>query len=196
MKAFSFLLVIFLISGSSFGQSSEKFAQNMDKLYEAGNSTFLEEVYESIKYPQEARENCRVGVLKTLISTDTAGAIESIILGNRLGMGIEAEVIRVLNLTSGKWRKGKKLKYPINFAFRIGKNQKDFAGDINITAFAVGYQAHSGCSIPQKGLEKQVRKYRKKGKLEKAKLVYEELLRRYPDSKEYRQGLTEIVKEN
>lgn len=196
MRTFSMLFALLLVRSIGLAQEADQFGKNIAQVYPTGNKAFLLEIYNNVRYPEDARINCRVGVLKTLVAIDTSGNVESVILGNRLGMGIEQEVIRVLMLTSGKWKKGRSFKFPINFGFRIGKSQDEFSGDINITAFAAGPTAHSGCSIPKKELEKQIARFTKKGKSEKAQPLYEELLRRYPDDQGYQQALKEIVKEN
>ncbi|MEM1123279.1 MAG: energy transducer TonB, partial [Bacteroidota bacterium] len=179
MKNVFFSIIFLLLYGICSGQPIDKFASNLDKLYPEGHKAFLNVIYQNVKYPAPARENCRVGKLKTLVSIDTSGAVKSVSLVNRLGMGIDEEVVRVLELTSGNWLKGRSLKYPINFAFRIGDNQKDIEGDIVVTALGIGRRPDGGCSVPIETIEKEIKKYEKKGKFKEVGLLYEELLRRY-----------------
>lgn len=193
MKTIFLIFLSLFLGFNSFGQSEERFNENLDKLYPEGHKVLLDIIYRNIKYPLAARENCRVGTLKTLISIDTTGAIKSVTLVNGLGMGINEEVIRVLKLTSGNWLQGKSFKYPINFAFRIGKNQKDILGDVVVTALTSS-GPDAGCGVSVATIEKNIKKYQKKGKLGLAKLLYEELLRRYPDHPTYRKAYYDLVK--
>ena len=62
---------------------------------------FIEEMIKTIKYPNQARTNCRVGQLKTRIVLTETGELEKIEFLNELGSGIEETVEKAIKKTKG-----------------------------------------------------------------------------------------------
>ncbi|MEM6317792.1 MAG: hypothetical protein AAF960_08980 [Bacteroidota bacterium] len=187
MKILATLFILLLTANISLGQVEHKFSSDLDRLYVGGYEAFQKDIYPFIRYPRRARENCRVGQSKALVFINSSGKIDSIQLLNHISADIDQEVKRILTTTSGNWKKGRTIEYPINFAFRIGQNQEDILGNVVITTMS-----NSTCGVSSEKIEKQIKKLFEKQKFKKTKRLYEELLRRYPNNPVYQQALNSV----
>ena len=79
--------------------------QALDQRYEGGQKAFFKYFGQNVRFPQDARFNCRLGTLLISLKIRPTGGIDSLHFTNalQLGMGIEDEVIRCLIGTKGKW---------------------------------------------------------------------------------------------
>ena len=79
--------------------------QALDQRYEGGQKAFFKYFAQNLRFPQDARFNCRLGTLLISLKIRPTGGIDSLHFTNalQLGMGIEDEVIRCLIGTKGKW---------------------------------------------------------------------------------------------
>ena len=77
-------------------------------------------IAENISYPAMALENDQQGTVNVMFVIDKAGLVKDIaILGSKKGFGLEEEAMRVIKLTSGKWRSAKQRDKPVSMRFRI-----------------------------------------------------------------------------
>lgn len=178
-------------------QSNNTFNGFLDENYIGGSQVFIDEMIKTIKYPNQARTNCRIGQLKTRLVLTEAGEIEKIEFLNKLGSGIEETVEKAIKKTKGKWLKSETMRvFEFKIGFQIGISPV-IPGDINITAigFTQGNNREMVSCGSNKELLKDLTEEMKKKKFKKAKKLCEELLRREPDSEHYN-SLKVMIEEN
>ena len=67
-----------------------------------------------------ALENDMQGTINVMFVVDKAGRVKDIaILGGKKGFGLEEEAMRVIKMTSGKWKPAKQRDKSVNMRFRI-----------------------------------------------------------------------------
>lgn len=77
-------------------------------------------IAENISYPAMALENDQQGTVNVMFVIDKSGLVKDIaILGSKKGFGLEEEAMRVIKLTSGKWKSAKQRDKPVSMRFRI-----------------------------------------------------------------------------
>jgi protein TonB len=77
-------------------------------------------IAENITYPPMALENDMQGTVNVMFVVDKSGRVKDIaILGGKKGFGLEAEAMRVIKMTSGKWKPAKQRDKSVNMRFRI-----------------------------------------------------------------------------
>ena len=77
-------------------------------------------IAENITYPPMALENDMQGTVNVMFVVDKAGRVKDVaILGGKKGFGLEKEAMRVIKLTSGKWKPAKQRDKSVNMRFRI-----------------------------------------------------------------------------
>jgi len=189
---FAFFLLPFT---ATFSQSDiTGFTSNFETVLPAhfvgGIDGFLRHFFEKVKYPADARLNCRSGQLLIKVTVSPKGEVQAVAFLNQLGYGIEEEVESVLKASDGKWNPSS--EGAVLF-FTIGFELEDVAkikGDMKINAYGSG--AHGDGCETTKVIEKQLDKAIMKGKKGKAMAYCEELLRRYPFSAEYTQMYNKV----
>ncbi len=185
-----FCLILLTLTAVSVEAQMSSLSNFLNENYQEGERAFLEKIYKNIDYPKSARDARRVGKLKVIIKITPRGQLKEIEFLNKLGYGLEEEVIRMINLVGNDWKKtdSDSLRtIELVFAFQLG-GIPIIKGDINVTAEGVLCKSN-------KFYLSRFKKFMKKKKYEKAKKVTEELLRRDPDSEKYRE-LDKIVQEN
>ena len=196
MKETLISLTICLLSTFSLAQNMEResFDSNIQEVlknrFNGGFDAFARFFYSQVKYPAEARAECRVGQLLVEVNLSSQGDIIEVQFLNELGKGIEDEVKVILERTKGQWTAASDeavLRFSI--AFNMGKYQIN--GDLNVIAYSatrLGNECEGDAYY-----EDKLQKALESGKTEKAAGYCEELLRRYPFSKEYRRIYKELT---
>lgn len=184
------LLILFLVFCLQIcnAQSSATLKDFLKTNYLPGPKAFLINIYENIKFPIGARTSCTVGKLKMRLVIHQDGFIEKVQFLNMLGNGLEEEAIRVMQFVKKDWltlEKDTTRVVDLTIAWQIGTTQV-IKGDINLVA-------EGRCNSNAYYLRK-LEKMMKKEKYEKAKLITIELLKRDPDSSQFRQ-LDKVVTE-
>jgi TonB family protein len=74
-------------------------------LYEGGDKALVSYIDQSLRYPNEGQDSCRIGIieLKTLINGDGSISINDVIDYSDLGIDYQFEAIRIINSTAGSW---------------------------------------------------------------------------------------------
>lgn len=176
----SIALYVFLLS-LSLQANSISFDEFIEAHYEGGTKGFLTLFYENVNYPNEARSHCVMGVVKIRLTISETGKVEKIGFYNKLGYGIEEEIVRVIELTEGNWKdiNAGNSNVDILIEWRINEEPEEL-GDIRIVTEVQGMTCMSTTL-----LEKRMRKYIKKEKYNKAREVYDFLMYRNPHSLKY-----------
>lgn len=191
----SLIFVLALYTTLFYAQNTQPLIKDsletlLNKGYKGGAKAFYVDLANSMRYPMEARQNCRMGIALVSMKIRPSGAIDSILFRHEveIGMGIETELARCLLLTKGKWLKDTAYtSYDFSVAFQIEDGDK-LKGSILVEAYA---SPPSDCPTIKdaiKGLEKA----KKKEKYKKAIEFCEDILRRMPDSDEYKKELAAL----
>ena len=159
----------------------------LDKRYKGGNKAFFTHIAPILKCPQEARENCRLGILLVRLKIRSSGVIDSIIFRNDtpLGMGIEQEVATVLLSTKGQWTRAVEYSM-IDFSIAFHEEKDKPKATVLVTLYST--DGSQQCPSNQ-DLIKDLEKAKKKEQYKKAVTICEDLIRRFPDSEDYKKEL-------
>ena len=196
-KFIPFLFGCFLILLSSFTfshKSVEKiptvedtrssFYYILDNRFEGKSDAFLDLFSKTVTYPEEAKENCRMGLSMISFTIDKDGKMSNIKYNQKLGFGIEKTLDTFLEKIEGKWKTGRQSEFEMTVGFRIKNGKINYRPDADLIVTATPlYKFSTGdatCSNTE-DLFKKTEKYMKKKKYSKAKPLVEELLRRFPD---------------
>ncbi|MFT6111735.1 MAG: protein TonB [Bacteroidia bacterium] len=75
---------------------------------------------ENLVFPPMAMENDIEGTVNVVFVVDKSGRVKDIaILGGKKGFGLEEEAMRVIKMTSGKWKPAKQRDNAVNMRFRM-----------------------------------------------------------------------------
>ena len=162
----------------------------LDQRYEGGQKAFFKYFGQNVRFPQDARFNCRLGTLLISLKIRPTGSIDSLHFTNdlELGMGIEDDVIRCLIGTKGKWIKTDDyttLNFSIAYCMEEDKERP------KASMLVVGYGSPSHCPTYQDNV-KAFEKAKKKKNYKEAIALCEDLLRRRPLSEVYKKELAEL----
>ena len=88
--------------------------------FPGGDAGLQRFIAENITFPPMALENDMQGTVNVMFVVDKSGRVRDvIILGRKKGFGLEDEAMRVIKLTSGRWRPAKQRDKSVNMRFRI-----------------------------------------------------------------------------
>jgi hypothetical protein len=166
------------------------FTNVLNKRFKGGENAFMKFLGQNLKYPMDARLNCRIGTVSATVKIRSTGVIDSILFKNEvmLGLGIEEEVARCLLSTKGQWTKVDEysaLSLKINFDM-----DESNLKNANVSIIAFGLPAN-GCPT-NKDVINAFKKAKKKQKTQEAIELCEDILRRLPNSEEYKLELKNL----
>ena len=204
-KAILILALSFGIMSISWAQqentpATSRFA-NIKKLldyrYKGGFYTFEKDFFEQVKYPDEARKNCVIGIIIASFQVDCDGNYNPIKtkLKNPLHYGIEEEINKFLISTQGHWnvchdKKYTRFEIPIQFTME-GTVTNDEDAAIVLEGKNPGYPCTSDSIYLQRA-----KKYLKKHKMKKAAKNLGVLIQRNPYTVEYYELLKQTIADN
>lgn len=89
-------------------------------IYLGGEQALLKHIEENINYPQEAKDSGIQGrvIVEFVVDIDST-VTEARCVNRKLGLGLEKEAIRIINLTSGNWEPAKLNNVYKRMRFRI-----------------------------------------------------------------------------
>ncbi len=167
-----------------------KFYYVLDNRYKGGSDAFLELFEQKIKYPNDALENCRVGMSKVNLKVDKDGNM-TYELSNPLGFGIDKAVSDFMDLTKSEWKawnRASELDLTIGFSI-VNSSDSYYPHEADLVIKRrPTYKWSTGdmfCASDESNTKK-INKLMKKKKYAKALPYIEEMLRRYPDNEEYK----------
>jgi Ca-activated chloride channel family protein len=73
----------------------------------------------NLRYPQSAKEMCIMGKVYVSFLIDKAGNVTNVKVLRGIGCGCDEEAVRVIKLTSGKWKPGKQNGKPVKVTMTI-----------------------------------------------------------------------------
>jgi len=157
----------------------------LDNRFEGKSDAFLEIFNKTVTYPNEAKENCRMGLSKITFTIDKDGKMSEVKYNQKLGFGIDKSLDKFLKKIENKWKAfNRPTEFELTVGFRIKNGTINYRPDADLMVIARPiYQFSTGdasCGNTDE-LFKKVEKYMKKKKHSKAKPLVEELLRRFPD---------------
>ncbi|MBN2614564.1 MAG: energy transducer TonB [Bacteroidales bacterium] len=200
-KVFFLISSLLFFSHFSFAQnqvSTNEFRLNqlktlMDYRFVGGYYGFESMFLKSVKYTDEARQNCIVGIVIASFDVNCKGVITNIKLRNPLGYKMDDQISAFLKSTKGHWNPCQDQKYThfeVPFMFNL-KNTRTNTAD---AAFVyVGDNPGYAC-LSDAYYMKKIKAALKKKKGNKAKDFLEILIHRDPYNTEYYQLLDQSIK--
>jgi hypothetical protein len=187
-----------LASGQQENTAAASRFENIKKLldyrYKGGFFTFEKDFLEQVKYPDEARKNCVIGIVIASFYVDCDGNYNPMKtrLKNPLHFGIEQEISKFLNSTQGHWnichdKKYTRFEIPIQFTMEGTVTNEDDAA-IVLEGKNPGYACTSDSVYLQRAI-----KYLKKNKMKKAAKNLGILIQRNPYNNEYYEMLKKTI---
>lgn len=172
------------------------YTEKMNKRYSNGKDGFLKDIAKEINCPKKARENCIVGYSILNFRIDAQGLIKDIEFVNQMGFGIDEEVIRSLNSTSGKWLEaGEDTKFQLPILFLLSNKKIGKYGCESLIVISAYSSANSNCKeiLSDDELLKKAEKLESSKKKNSKQLLkaYEDLARRFPFDKSYKEKIKE-----
>ena len=185
------LLSSFVISKNTIQKSStveearSSFYYILDNRFEGKSDAFIDIFNKTLTYPNDAKDNCRMGLSKISFTVDKDGKMSDVKYNQKLGFGIEDALDTFLKKIQGKWKAGnRKSEFEMTVGFRIKNGRINYRPDADLVVSASPlYKFTTGdnsCGNTEE-LFKKTEKYMKRKKYNKAKPLVEELLRRFPD---------------
>ncbi len=174
-------------------EDDSSFYYVLDNRFQGGSDAFIELFKKNVRYPQEAFDNCRVGLSKIKLTISQDGKLDKFEFSNELGMGIEEKLTTFLEATKEDWKswaRASEMEMTIGFSLITKSDSYYPDADLLVlekSAFKFATD-NEYCDSDAKVI-KRVKKYIKKKKYDKALPFAEELIRRHPDEQEFRNQL-------
>lgn len=161
----------------------------LDNRFQGGSDAFIEEFEKYVSYPQEAFDNCRLGLAKISAKITVDGKLEDLKFLNPLGFGIEEKLQNFFDKTSTNWKAwARSSNFEMTVGFSLITSKDSYYPDADLLVLeksAYRWATDNKFCDPDAKIQKRIKKYFKKKKYEKAIPFIEELMRRYPDNTEY-----------
>ena len=168
----------------------------LDNRFTGGSDAFIELFKKNVRYPQEAFDNCRVGLSKLKLTISQDGQLEKYEFTNKLGMGIEEKLSTFLDATKEEWKSwARASEMEMTIGFSLITKSDSYYPDADLLVLqksAFKFATDNEYCDSDSKVEKRVKKYIKKRKYDKALSFSEELLRRHPDNQDFKNYLETI----
>lgn len=204
------LTIIFTLGFSFFGKSqnsttvSESRKESLKSIlnyrYKGGYYSLEKDFNTSVKFPETARINCRLGICVASLTVDCNGVLQEVSLKNPLKLGIDEEISNFFNSTSGNWNTCEEDKYTridIPIQFTIDGTETNSTDALFI---CVGERLPGQPCNPDEYYVKKAKKYLDKKNGKKALQNINVLIRRDPYNNSYvemkKEALTYYEEEN
>jgi len=195
-----FTLSSFIFYTNDFAEISDEdessFYYVLDNRFNGGSDAFIEKFKNHVSYPQEAFDNCRVGLAKIKLTISKDGELENYEFTNPLGMGIEKKLSAFLDDTKKDWKAwARSSDMEMTVGFSLITKSDSYYPDADLLVLeksAFKFATNNEYCDSDAKVEKRVKKYIKKKKYDKALPFAEELLRRHPDNQEFKDKLALI----
>jgi TonB family protein len=137
------LLFVFLFNPAMLPAEDEP-------VFKGGQKSLFTFIYNNLIYPEYSRENCLQGTVQISFKLNKQGKIWYSEVKKGFGTDLDAEALRVVRLTSGKWTMPfehdtlTSMVLPVNFALKDFKCEERSKDEINAAINA--YHARMGIS--------------------------------------------------
>lgn len=137
------LLFVFLFTPAMLPAEDEP-------VFKGGQKSLFTFIYNNLIYPEYSRENCLQGTVQISFKLNKQGKIWYSEVKKGFGTDLDAEALRVVRLTSGKWTMPfehdtlTSMVLPVNFALKDFKCEERSKDEINAAINA--YHARMGIS--------------------------------------------------
>lgn len=161
----------------------------LDNRFKGGSDAFIESFKKNVSYPQEAFDNCRVGLSKIKIRISKDGKLEKYKFLTQLEMGIEQKLVSFFEATKNDWKAwARPSEMDMTVGFSLITKSDSYYPDADLLVIeksAFKYAKVSEYCDSDSKIEKRVKKNIKRKKYDKALSFAEELIRRHPDNQDY-----------
>ena len=153
--------------------------------YKGGFYTLEKHFNNSVKYPETARMNCRLGITIASVNIDCNGVVQQVKLKNSLKLGIDEAISNFFNSTAGNWNtcdddRYTKFDIPIQFTIEGTETNSTDALFICTADPLDGQECYA-----DEYLMKKFTKYFEKENGKKAMQYIDALIKRDPYNNEY-----------
>lgn len=165
----------------------------LDYRFLGGFYGFEKLFFQTVSYPDQARQNCTLGIMIASFTVTCDGHIENIKIRNSLGKQLDNEVSKFLKATRGHWNPCKSKKFthfeiPIQFTLK-GTETDSTAAALVYEGGSAGYTCY-----PDSYYIKKAKQALEKGKGKKAQPYLETLIHRNPYETSYYKMLEQAMK--
>lgn len=88
--------------------------------YPGGEESLKEFIDKNVVYPPMAKENKIEGTISVMFVINEKGEVHDlVIIGRKVGFGLEEEAMRIIKMTSGQWKPAMQRDRPVKMRFRI-----------------------------------------------------------------------------
>ncbi len=192
-KKLLFLLLFFVFLGScGYAQESVEIAASrnkqvhdlLDYRFRGGFYSFERVFLNTVKYTDQARVNCVIGITVVSFQVDCDGTLRNVRIKNPLHNGLDEQITKFMEATQGQWNICHNNKYtrfsiPIQFTM-TGTKTDSIDAVISLVGKNPGYVCNGDNYYLEKAKEALAKK---KGK--RAKPYIEKLIQRNPFNNEY-----------
>ena len=165
----------------------------IDYRYKGGFYTLEKDFNKSVKFPDVARLNCRIGICIASLFVDCKGVVQKVSIKNPLKLGIDEEVTNFFSSTAGKWNTcddERYTKFDIPIQFTLTGTETNTT-DAMLICVGEG-EPGQPCNSDEYYIEK-VEKLLEKKKGKKAMQYIDILIRRNPYTNEYYEMKKEAI---
>lgn len=194
---FSFLVISHIslaqksISNNQFRLQQLKL--QMDYRFMGGYYSFESLFLKSVKYTDEARQNCTVGIVIASFDVDCNGEIKNIKLRNPLGYKLDEQLTNFIKKTKGHWNKCDNNKYThfdIPFMFTLEGTKTNTAN----AAFVYEGKDPGYACLSDDYYMQRIKKALQKKKGQRAKDYLDILIHRDPYNESYYKLMDQAIK--
>ena len=165
----------------------------LDYRFVGGFYGFEKLFFQTVSYPDEARQNCTLGIMIASFTVNCDGDLVGIRIRNSLGKPLDNQVSKFLKATKGHWNPCQDKKFthfeiPIQFTLK-GTETDSTAAALVYVGKSAGYSCY-----PDSYYIRKAKEALRKGKGKKAQPYLETLIHRNPYETSYYKMLEQAVK--
>lgn len=151
----------------------------LDYRFVGGFYGFEKLFFQTVSYPEEARQNCDLGIMIASFTVNCQGKMSDVRIRNTQGNGLDKQISKFLNATRGHWnpchdKSFTRFDIPIQFTLKGTETDSTTAALVYVGEHP-GYACFSDSYYLKKAKEAL-----KKGKGDKARPYLEHLIHRNP----------------
>ncbi len=161
----------------------------LERRFKGGEDAFLSHFRSWMFFPKETRNHCRVGRVNMYFKITEKGEIVDLLFSNVLDKESMQMLTRTFVAVKDEWLTGEEEEVSITFAF-AKSDMPEIEGDLKVLDTITSHDCPKSEMLVQR-LETEM----KSKSFDAAEVTIKELLKRFPDSKEYHQ-IKKIIEQN